>query len=97
MVNGAPKFFFPDENIDRLFAMVMALGAEISAVAEKLDTVIRLLEGQTAVTQAAVAGFEPDELARTEREAALKTLVETMLAPFQDAATELAARAREAE
>jgi len=93
VVKGAPKFFFPEENVDRLFAMVMALGAEISAVGEKLDTVVRLLEAQSAVTPAAVDGFEPDETARVAREAALKALVETMLAPFQEAATGLAERA----
>jgi hypothetical protein len=96
-VNGAAKYFFPDENIDRLFAMVMALGAEISAVGERLDSVIRLLEAQQPVTPDAVTGFEPDAAARSQREAALTTLVETMLAPFKDAANELAARARTAE
>jgi hypothetical protein len=92
-VKGAPKFFFPDENVDRLFAMVMGLGAEICAVNEKLDTVVRLLEQQQPVTQDAVAGFEPDDAARAQREAALAALVETMLAPFREAATELARRA----
>ncbi|WP_174285295.1 hypothetical protein [Sphingomonas bacterium] len=92
VVKGAPKFFFPEQNVDRLFAMVMALGAEISAVDEKLDTVVRLLEAQAAVTPAAVTGFEPDEIVRVQREAALKGLVATMLAPFREAAAELAER-----
>jgi hypothetical protein len=92
-VKGAPKFFFKEENIDRLFAMVMGLGAEVSALGEKLDTVVRLLEHQQPVSRAAIAGFEPDETGRLERAAALTALVETMLAPFQEAANDLAARA----
>jgi hypothetical protein len=92
-VKGAPKFFFKEENVDRLFAMVMALGAEVSAVGEKLDTVVRLLEQQQPVSREAIAGFEPDEAGRAERAAALTGLVETMLAPFQEAASALAVRA----
>lgn len=93
VVKGAPKLFFQEDNVDRLFAMVIALGAEIAAMSEKLDTVVRLLEDRQVFTRAAVAGFQPDEVGRLERDAALKALVETLLASFQEAAASLAERA----
>lgn len=93
VVKGAPKLFFQEDNVDRLFAMVIALGAELSAMGEKIDTVVRLLEENRVLTRAAVAGFEPDEAGRLERDAALKQLVETLLASFREAADSLAERA----
>ena len=96
-VTGVPKYFFKDENIDRLFAMVMALGAETFAIGEKLDTVVRLLEHGHKVNRATVVDFnaEPEESA--QREADLKAFVETILAPFREAATSLASQTTAAD
>lgn len=92
-VKGAPTFFFEEENVDRLFAMVTGLGAEVSALREKLDTVVRLLEAQQPVSRDSVAGFEPDPAASAQRDLERQLLVRTLLAPFQEAATALAERA----
>ena len=74
--------------------MSLALGAELSAVSEKLDTVIHLLERHDAVSAEAVAAFEPDADEQARRDAARHRFVQSLLAPFQHAADELQ---REAE
>lgn len=92
-VAGPTPYFFEDENIDRLFGMTLALGAEISAVSEKLDTVLRLLERQQVIDPAAVAAFEPSDAEQAARDGARRTFVATLLAPFQQQAEDLTQRA----
>jgi hypothetical protein len=92
-MHGPTKFFFEDENIDRLFAMVTALGAEISKVDEKLDTVLRLLERKQVIEDAEVARFEPTAEEQAARDTARRLFIETLLAPFQLEADALVARA----
>lgn len=92
-VAGPTAFFFEDETIDRLFAMNLALGAEISAVSEKLDTVLRLLERQQVIDPQAVAMFEPSDAEQAARDAARRTFIGTLLAPFQHQADDLVQRA----
>ncbi len=88
-MRGPTKIFADDPNVDRLFAMVLALGAEISKVDEKLDTVLRLLDRKGLVGASDVLAFEPDEAAQAERDAIRKMFIETLLAPFQAAADAL--------
>ncbi len=96
-MKGPTTFFFEDETIDRLLAMVMVLGAEISKVDEKLDTVLRLLEERAALSGAEVAAFEPNAEQQAQRDAVRKAFVETLLAPFQLEADALVARAARAK
>ncbi len=92
-VAGPTKFFFEDEAVDRLFAMTMTLGAEISSVSEKLDTVLRLLERQQVIDPAAVAAFEPTDEEQAARDAARRNLVSALLAPFRQQADDLVQQA----
>jgi hypothetical protein len=92
-MNGPTPFFFEDETIDRLLGMVMALGAEISKVDEKLDTVLRLLDQQQVLPAADVVAFVPDAEQQAQRNAVRKAFVESLLAPFQMEADALVARA----
>ena len=92
-VAGPTAFFFENEVIDRLFGMNLALAAEISAVSEKLDTVLRLLERQQVLEPTAVAQFEPSEAEQAARDAVRKTFVSTLLAPFQHQADDLGKQA----
>ncbi len=88
-MHGPTKIFADDPNVDRLFAMVLALGAEISKVDEKLDTVLRLLDRKGLVTAAEAKDFEPDTAQQAARDAVRKLFIETLLAPFQAAADAL--------
>jgi hypothetical protein len=85
-MHGPTKIFADDPNVDRLFAMVLALAAEISKVDEKLDTVLRLLDRHEIVTMAEACNFEPDAEQQAARDAVRKMFIETLLAPFQAAA-----------
>jgi hypothetical protein len=89
-MHGPTKIFADDPNVDRLFAMILALGAEISKVDEKLDTVLRLLDRKGLVTLAEVPNFEPDSEQQAARDAVRHMFIETLLAPFQAAADALA-------
>jgi hypothetical protein len=93
-MKGPTKFFFEDENVDRLFGMVMALGAEISKIDEKLETVLDLLEQHAGVAAGEIAAFQPTPEQQARRDETRKAFVETLLAPFQQAADALQARAQ---
>jgi hypothetical protein len=88
-MQGPTKIFADDPNVDRLFAMVLALGAEISKVDEKLDTVLRLLDRKGLVTVAEARDFEPDAAQQAARDEVRHMFIETLLAPFQAAADAL--------
>ncbi len=89
-MHGPTKIFADDPNVDRLFAMVIALGAEIAKVDEKLDTVLRLLDRKGLVTVVEAQDFEPDAAQQAVRDAVRNMFIETLLAPFQAAANEIA-------
>jgi len=93
-MNGPTKIFAEDPNVDRLFAMVLALGAEISKVDEKLDSLLLLLEQLHLVSLAEVEQFQPNEADQARRDRARKDFIEAMLAPFQLAADALVEKAR---
>jgi len=88
-MHGPTQIFADDPNVDRLFAMVLALGAEISKVDEKLDTVLRLLDRKGLVSAAEAQNFEPDPEQQAARDAVRHMFIETLLAPFQAAADAL--------
>jgi hypothetical protein len=88
-MHGPTKIFADDPNVDRLFAMVLALGAELSKVDEKLDTVLRLLDRKGLVNVNEVQDFEPDAAQQAARDAVRSMFIETLLAPFQAAADDI--------
>jgi len=87
---GETKFFFEPKTIDITLAMILALGTEISALSEKLDTVIDLLATNGSTSLNDVENFVPNPEQQARRDAARKLLVETLLAPFQQEADTLA-------
>jgi hypothetical protein len=91
-MHGPTKTFADDPNVDRLFAMALALGAEISKLDEKLDSVLRLLEQSRVLTLAQVEQFQPDEADQARRDRARKDFIEALLGPFQQAADALVER-----
>jgi len=87
---GDTKFFFEPKTIDIMLAMILALGTEISALSDKLDTVIDLLDTKSVASPTDVENFTPSPEQQARRDAARKVLVETLLAPFQHEADALA-------
>tara|TARA_A100001037_G_scaffold304170_1_gene340152 strand:+ start:7205 stop:7744 length:540 start_codon:yes stop_codon:yes gene_type:complete len=58
---GRRPYFFDDPNIDKLYAMIMALAAEVSVIRERMDTHERLAEKKKWPTHQAIEDHEPDE------------------------------------
>jgi len=74
-----------DPNIDRLFAMVLALGAELTAVSEELDTLKRVITEQKLLAPDSLKRYRPSPEAQAERDAARSAFVATLMAPFEQA------------
>jgi len=89
-LKGETKFFFEDKTIDILLSMMMSLGSEISALSDRLETVIDLLDARGLAALAEIEGFAPSASQQARRDAARKILIETLLAPFQHEADTLA-------
>jgi hypothetical protein len=78
-----------DPNIDRLFAMVFALGAELTSVSEQLDTLRRVILERNVLTPAELASYRPSPEAQAERDQARRSFIATLMASFdQDIAPE---------
>lgn len=76
-----------DPEVARLSAMVIALLGEVAVMAERFDTVERLLDAKALVTREAIETFAPDPHAQGERDLKRRTLVAGVLRPLRDAAT----------
>ncbi len=72
-----------DPNIDRLFAMVLALGAELTAVSEELDTLKRVITEQKLLVPDSLKSYRLSPEAQAERDAARSAFVATLMAPFE--------------
>ena len=72
-----------DPNIDRLFAMVFTLGAELTAVSEQLDTLRRVILERNLLTPDELASYRPPPEAQAERDAARRSFVATLMASFE--------------
>jgi hypothetical protein len=92
-LKGETKPFFEQGAVDGLLEIILALGSELSAVSDKLDTVIDLLSRNGIVRLADVEAFAPDDDQQARRDAARQRLVQALLAPYQLQADALAERA----
>lgn len=84
------RSFFGEGAIDALLQMMLALGSELSAVSEKIDTVIDLLAEQGVTANVDVDNFTPNPEQQARRDAARQRLVQALLAPYQVEAEALA-------
>ncbi len=91
-LKGETKFFFEEKTVDILLSMMMTLGSEISALSDRLETVIDLLEARGLDGPGDIEAFTPNAAQQARRDAARKVLIETLLAPFQHEADRLAGR-----
>ncbi len=64
---GKRPHFFDDPAIDQLFAIVMAMSAELSVLWDRVDTTERLLDKKGTLTRADIEAFRPDEGVHAER------------------------------
>ena len=79
---GRRAQFFDDPAVDQLFAIVSALTAEVSVVAERLATLERLLVASGGLRDGAIEAYEPvgdEAVARTtEREALIERVFQVL-------------------
>ncbi len=64
---GDRPCFFDDPAIDQLFAITLAMSAELSVTHDRLDTLERLLAKKGTIDRCEIEGFVFDEQAHGER------------------------------
>lgn len=72
----------PDERVDTLLGMVMALTSEIAVLRERLDAHERLAAAGQPATPANVDAYDPDEAVQQQRAAARKRIIEKVCRPL---------------
>lgn len=86
---GKRPEYFDDPAVDRLYSMVLAMAAEISALRERQDTVERLLDANGTLRREDIETYEPDRAAGEERALATRAYVSRIMRGFQQAAEAL--------
>ena len=64
---GQRPHFFPDPNVDKLLAMLMAVVAELAVVRERLDTHERLADQDQLPSHAKVEDFKANDQVAEQR------------------------------
>ena len=64
---GKRMTFFQDPGLDQLYGVVVALTAEVSVLADRLDTMERLLDANGSVSRADIEAYRADETVEGER------------------------------
>ncbi|MEZ5459457.1 MAG: hypothetical protein R3E65_09160 [Steroidobacteraceae bacterium] len=72
----------PDERVDTLLGMVMALTSEVAVLRERLDAHERLAIAGTAATPTNVDGYTPDAAALEQRTAARQRIIDKVCRPL---------------
>ncbi len=80
---GKRPEYFEDPALDRLYSVVFALAAEVSALRERQDTVERLLEKNGSLSREDVETFMPTREEGEERGLATKAYVSRIMRGFQ--------------
>lgn len=80
---GKRPEYFDDPALDRLYSVVFALAAEVSALRERQDTVERLLEKNGSLTREDIESFMPTREEGDERALATKAYVSRIMRGFQ--------------
>lgn len=64
---GKRMTFFQDPGLDQLYGVVVALTAEVSVLADRLDTMERLMDANGSVSRADIEAYRADEVVEGER------------------------------
>jgi hypothetical protein len=76
---GARPYFFEDANQDKLLAMLMGLVGEVSVLADRVDTMERLLEEKGVLTREQINSYTPDATVNADRDARRDVLLAQVL------------------
>jgi hypothetical protein len=80
---GRRPEYFDDTALDRLYSVVLAMAAEVSALRERQDTVERLLEQKGVLKREEIERYTPDRAAGEERGLATRAYVARIMRGFQ--------------
>lgn len=80
---GRRPEYFDDPALDRLYSVVLAMAAEVSALRERQDTVERLLEQKGVLRRQEIEEYAPDRAAGEERGLATRAYVARIMRGFQ--------------
>ena len=80
---GKRPEFFDEPALDRLYSVVFAMAAEVSALRERLDTIERLLDAKGALRREDIEAYEPDRQAGEERGLATRAYIARIMRGFQ--------------
>ena len=80
---GKRPEYFKDPALDRLYSVVFALAAEVSALRERHDTLERLLDAKGVLSRAEIESFEPDREAGEQRALETRAYVARIMRGFQ--------------
>src|SRR5690606_5992811 len=76
---GARPYFFEDPAVDKLVAMLMGLTGEVSVLADRVDTLERLLAAQGTLPAGSVDSYAPDAAVREARDARREQMLRNVL------------------
>lgn len=88
---GKRPEFFDEPALDRLFSVVFALAAEVSALRERQDTIERLLDARGTLRREDIEAYEPDRAAGDERGLATRAYIARIMRGFQHEVEAMAA------
>lgn len=88
---GKRPEFFDEPALDRLYSVVFALAAEVSALRERQDTVERLLDARGTLRREDIEAYEPDRAAGAERGLATRAYIARIMRGFQQEVEAMAA------
>ncbi|BDW81513.1 hypothetical protein MACH24_09510 [Erythrobacter sp. Dej080120_24] len=80
---GKRPTYFEDPDLEKTFAVLMALVAEVSVLRERLDTVERLLETKGSLNRSDIENYRPDLEAGKERGRATQAYISRVMRIFQ--------------
>lgn len=86
---GVRPQYFDDPNMDQMHAMIIALATEVSVMADRFDTLERVLDEKGSVSRADIEAWEPDETADAERHEKRDQLIRRLFRTVRETRTTL--------
>jgi hypothetical protein len=83
IAKGKRPIYFDDAQIDKLFAIAMALAGEVSVLRDRLDTIENLLESKGILSVTEIETYQPDEKVTQQREQWRSAYLERILRVLQ--------------
>ncbi|MEM6584728.1 MAG: hypothetical protein AAF692_03145 [Pseudomonadota bacterium] len=80
---GKRPDYFDEPALDRLYSVVFAMAAEVSALRERQDTVERLLDAKGTISREDIESYAPDREAGEERGLATRAYISRIMRGFQ--------------